>query len=179
MTDAQIMELVKKDQLRYLSVIFDRYADRLFLYFRQMTGDSYLSEDLTQNVFEGVIRSRHAYEERGAFKSWLFRIAKNVLIVHARKQKGRYNVGLNGFDVAEEIPIDNREEYSEQKKQLLKAMEKLKTEHREIIMLTKFENLNYKEVAEIIGISETGVKARVFRAMKSLKKAYFQNVSTR
>ena len=177
MTDAQIMELVKNGQLNYLSEIFERYAGRIQNYFYQMTADRFISEDLTQNVFEAILRSRHNYKEEGSFQYWLFRIAKNVLTDHFRSKKYRNNVRLGEIDVPDNGIKYPDEDLSHNSKRLSKALNLLKSEHREIIILTRFENLTYKEVSEIIGISETGVKARVFRAMKSLRRAYFQNAS--
>ncbi len=173
MTDAELMQLVQDDELRHLGVLFERYSTKLFRYFLKGTGDRMQSEDLTQVVFEKVLRSRHSYRHEVIFAGWLFTIARNTMIERLRSRSRDRTEVIDNYDVMEENDLHSEEELSDRKLQLAKAMQTLKVEHREILMLTRFENLNYQEVAEYIGISETGVKARVFRAMKNLKKAYF------
>ena len=180
MTDGNLMALVKQGQLSHMRTIYERYAGRLLGYFRHLTNDRSLSEDLSQIVFEKVIRSRHTYSEQASFHAWIFRIARNTLAEHYRATTPLRNVATdlsleNGHYSAPDF--ENLTEYGDERtEKLYRALNAIKKEHREILILTRFENLSYQEVADIIGISVTGVKARVFRAMKSLKRAYFQKV---
>jgi len=173
MTDAELMELVQNDELSHLSELYRRYAVKLYRYFLKGTGDTAQSEDLTQVVFEKVLKARHTYRHETVFAGWLFTIARNTMIETLRGRSRRRTEAIENYDVMEDNDQVEKEEIADRKLKLAKAMEQLKDEHREIIQLTRFENLNYQEVAEYIGISETGVKARVFRAMKNLKKVYF------
>ncbi len=173
MTDAELMQRVQDDELRYLGVLFERYSTKLYRYFLKGTGDTNQSEDLTQTVFEKVLMSRHTFRHETIFAGWLFTIARNTMIERHRSQSRQRTEALENYDIMEDNDHLAEEDLNDRKLRLGQAMQSLKTEHREILMLTRFENLNYQEVANYIGISETGVKARVFRAMKNLKKAYF------
>lgn len=173
MTDAELMQRVQNDELRYLGVLFERYSTKLYRYFLKGSGDTNLSQDLTQVVFEKVLKSRHTFRHETVFAGWLFTIARNTMIERHRTHARLRTEVLDNYDIMEEDDHLEAEELQDRKQRLARAMHSLKDEHREILMLTRFENLNYQEVADYIGISETGVKARVFRAMKNLKKAYF------
>lgn len=175
MTDEELMALVRDDDLVQLGVLFDRYHRRLYAYFLKLTHDKMLSEDLVQMVFERVIKSRKSFKELSSFKGWIYRIAKNTLTDNYRGKAIRLDksVSLDGMDIKEEDSAVDNEIMEENKSKLKKALAGLKDEHREIIWLTRFENLDYKETAAVIGLTENAVKARVFRALKSLRKSYF------
>lgn len=173
MTDAELMELVQMDDLSHLGELYRRYSLKLYRYFLKGTGDTAQSEDLTQLVFEKVLKARHTYRYETVFAGWLFTIARNTMIETLRRRSKLRTEAIDNYDVTDDHDQMEKEIIEDRKLKLAWAMEQLKDEHREIIQLTRFENLNYQEVAEYIGISETGVKARVFRAMKNLKKVYF------
>ena len=175
MTDSELMAKVKRGELRYMSEIFKRHHVSIYNYFKKMTGRPSLSEDLTQTVFEKVIRSKHAYNEQSAFKAWLFTMAKNSLMDHYRSNK---KMQITDNQVPDQLVIpDNDSEKldSDLKARVHKALNRIKEEHKEILILTRFENLQYSEAASVIGITENAVKARVFRAIKSFKEAYYNS----
>ena len=172
MTDSELMSKVKEGELRYMSDIFNRHSVSVYNYFKKMTGRSSLSEDLTQTVFEKVIRSKHAYNEQSAFKAWLFTMAKNSLMDHYRSNK---KMMITDSQIPDQVVTPDSEPEkldSDVKARVHKALNRIKDEHKEILILTRFENLQYREAAAIVGITENAVKARVFRAIKSFKEAY-------
>ena len=179
MTDEVLMDHVKNDQLNYLGEIFNRYHLRIYGYFHRMTNNQMLSEDLTQNVFERIIKFRSSYKEKASFQTWIFRIAKNCLMDHFRSKKKLFEQSLDQshLEIAHVEDDDVEQIHQVNKVNMQRAMSQLKEEHREIILLTRFENLSYKEAATVIGLTENAVKARVFRAIKSLRKVYNQNSS--
>ena len=176
-TDEEIMMQVSNGELRKLTILFDKYKDRLYSFFYRLTrGDGSLSNDLSQNVFEKIIKHRGTYKLDFPFKGWMFQIARNVHIDHHRKQKMKYS---DGVDLAK-LPLyaelsDEKLEKKERHKMLHKVIDQLKPEHREVILLTRFENLKYAEVAHIQGVTESAVKVRVHRAIKEMKDMY-QNI---
>lgn len=173
MTDEELIQRVQDDELRYLGDLFERYSTKLYRYFLKGSGDTYLSEDLTQIVFEKVLKSKHTFRHKTVFAGWLFTIARNRMIERHRSHSRQRTEALENYDIMEKNDQLEVEELKDRKLRLARTMQSLKDEHLEILMLTRLENLNYQEVANYIGISEIGVKARVFRAMKNLKKAYF------
>ncbi len=167
MTDEQLMARVAEGDTAKLGTLFRKHHQKIFDYFVRMTHDQALSSDLIQNVFERALRGKHTYRVEYPFIGWIFRIAKNCLMDHYRKRKGQMADEIEPHHASFEPSMDHLDESD-----ISKALAKLSSESREVLILTRFEELKYKEVARIIGISETGVKSRVHRALKQLKEAY-------
>ena len=87
MTDEQLMIEVKQGDLSKATVLFDRYHKHLYNFFVKISFDRDLGQDLTQNVFFRMIKFRHTYRAESNFKSWIFKIARNVNADHYRKNK--------------------------------------------------------------------------------------------
>ncbi|MEL6190423.1 MAG: RNA polymerase sigma factor [Bacteroidota bacterium] len=170
MRDEDVMKLVKNGKLNALSILFDRYHVRLFNFFLRLIDDRDLSEDLVQNVFERIIKYRSTYREGAAVKTWIYQIARNVRVDHFRSQKWHKEEFAeieNEIDVEESSQI--MMEKQEEKKALDQAIQQLPLSYREVLWLGHFEELGYKEVGEILGISVPNVKVRMHRAVKQLK----------
>jgi len=174
-TDEQLMQMVKNDHLDAANQLFLRYKSRIFGFFRQLTGDMVLSEDLTQDVFERMIWYRTSYREGYRFQTWIFQIARNVhldqLNVHNRRS---FLAEQAGYDTAN--PTENPYDpifYQEQQLRLHHALQQLKVSDRELVFLSKFEHLKYQEIARLTGKNEVAVKVAVHRALKQLKAHFF------
>ena len=171
LADEDLMVLVRNGELMQLGVLFRRYHNKLHDYFFRMCRDKDLSSDLVQNVFERALKGRHTYRIEYPFGGWIFRIGKNLLMDHYRANKIK-TTELGHHDQAGDF-----QEPVAEPTRMERALHKLKPEFREVLILTRYEELKYREVAEIVGISETGVKARVHRALRDLKEAYLQTAA--
>lgn len=170
MTDEQLMLQVKAGQINRLSVLFQRYQLPLYNFFVRLTQDEPLSEDLTQNVFERILRYRHSYTAEASFRSWLYQIARNVRADHYRLNKIQVDIYTSLPDLSMEADsFLEQMEIREEEKQLEKAISQLKPEYREVLILGWIEKMKYAEVAEILGISEANVKVRMHRAVNQLR----------
>ncbi len=172
LNDEQVMELVAQGDIKQLSILFDRYHLRLYNYFYKMNYNKALSEDLTQNVFEKIIKHRRTFKNKNAFAPWIFRIARNVNVDNYR---------LNKIKVSEEIEVasmDKEDEgycgNTEQYDILDKAMSMIKPEYKEILVLKRYQGMKYKEIGAILDITENNVKIKAHRAIKSLRKQYYK-----
>ncbi len=165
------MMKVKEGDLDKLGLLFERYNRSLFSFFYRLTSDGSLSEDLVQSVFERMLKYRNTYSGSGAFTTWMFSIARNTHIDHYRKNK-RHN---DTVDLDEERIGGAPPEYAEmdertrRKKILEQALDKLDPEKKEVVLLSRYEGLKYKEIAEIQNVTESAIKVRMFRAMNDLK----------
>lgn len=175
MTDEQLMIQVRDGDIAKAAVLFDRYSGRLYNFFIRLTYDQALSEDLTQNVFEKIIRYKHSFNDHHKFKSWVFQIARNARTDFYKKNKVKVakevdiaNVGLMTNSIADKI------EHQEELKNLEKALQYLHPDQREILILTRFQKLKYAKVAEMMNTSEGAVKVKVHRAIKELRKVFFK-----
>ena len=154
-TDENIMIQVRNGDINKMAILFDRYNVRLYNFFFRLTYDQTLSEDLTQSVFERLIRYRTSFNERYSFKSWLFQIARNIRADHFRNKKLAFadGVDMNQINVFADN-ISNEIEDRENKINLEKAIAQLPEEQREILILTRFQKMKYQQVAEMLGTSE-------------------------
>ena len=135
-----------------------------------------LAEDLTQSVFEKLIKYKESFNGKKSFKAWLFAIVRNTNIDHHRRRK------LDPLDErAPQLPSDERDahqrmEAEEKKKSLMDAINKLPEEEKEILMLSKFERLKYSEISKIMGISESSLKVKAHRSIKKLRTILVNDV---
>jgi RNA polymerase sigma factor (sigma-70 family) len=175
------MDRVKNGELDKLGLLFERYKKPLFGFFYGMHKDRDLSEDLVQNVFVRVLKYRTVFRGDGEFRAWLFHIARNVSHDHFRKK--RVPAGESIEDWQDHLGSDeNRfsQIQSEEEHDLLGlALDKLHPEKKEVLLLSKYQEKKYKEIAEQLGCSEAAVKVKVFRAMQDLKMIYQEMAAKR
>ena len=166
---------VKQGNLDQLGLLFERYHRMLYRFFQNYHQRAEC-QDLVQTVFLRILKYRQQFRENeGEFKTWMFRIARNVNMDLFKKQKRNRTEVLENqpFKIKSEISLN----FGEEKEEILKlrtALQKLDDEKREIIIMSKLEGLNYKEIGDILECSEGAVKVRVFRALKGLRKQFFQ-----
>lgn len=169
--DEELMAEVALGNLDTASVLFERHHVHVYNFLYKMSRDKMLSEDITQEVFYKLIKYRSSYNN-GKFVSWMFTIARNSLTSHYKRSKGKNN----SLDLLEnkltEDTADKNEDYSH----LQKALNKLNPADRELLILNRFQEIKYKELAEIMDSTTGAVKTKVSRALKKLKLIYFEKV---
>ncbi len=165
---------VSNEKLDMLTILFDRYNVRIFNFFNKMIHNRSVSEDLTQDVFYKIMKYRTSYKE-GNFASWIYTVARNIFSSYYQKQKKESTGELN-----EQILKTNdnsiTESNQEELNHLQKAILKLSQDDRELIIMNRYQEIKYHEIAEIIGSTEGAVKVRTHRAIKKLKEIYFQKI---
>jgi RNA polymerase sigma-70 factor (ECF subfamily) len=136
--------------------------------------DKELAFDLTSQVFLKAIKNIQKYEYRGVpFASWLYRIAKSELYQSFRDNKSRRTVNLEShhlFDLVEEF--DDKEEKELRKKVLLESISEMKEDDVQIIEMRFFEKRSFKEIGEILDITENNAKVKSYRIVEKLRKIY-------
>lgn len=170
------MGLVSKGDIKKSSVLFERYHLPIYNYFLKMSRDSALAKDMTQNVFEKMIKYHTSYKNNKNFKGWLFTIARNVKIDHHRSQKMKYTDDTALKNTAAKTCIQGDLEKSEKRDQLFQAMDRLKADEKELLILAKFEKFKYSEVSEMLGLSESAIKVKIHRVMKKLRTILIKEI---
>lgn len=171
-SDNQLMDEVRSGDLDKLGLLFERYKTALFGYFYRNTRCAETSEDLVQSVFLRILKYKSRFSGEGKFTTWMYHIAHNVYTDHFKKNTkistGRLSkVEPKDCETAERLILkDERAQLIEQ------ALFRLNDDQREILVLSRYEGLKYREISEILGCSEGAVKVRVFRAMTNLKQIY-------
>jgi len=175
MTDEALMSAVKNGKLDVASDLYDRYSKRLYNYFVKISMDRTVSNDLMQNTFFRMIKYRHTYRDGNPFKAWMFQIARNVFADHLRKNKMRVSDFADVEQMGDSLAEKNEGEIQSEKEDLLhKSMNKLSAEAREILVLSRYQNMKYEEISSLMDISVPAVKVKVHRAIKKLRDYYFE-----
>ncbi len=165
---------VRSGDLRKLGVLFERYQTPLFNFFLRMNGERAASEDLVQEVFFRILRYRHTFKEGTSFLTWMYSIARNAQMDRFRKAGREVE-----FETQQEYPATQPSAAesleSEQEAALVRrALKKLPQDRRELLVLSRFQNLKYDEIGELLGCQAGAVKVRVFRALRELREIYFE-----
>ena len=120
-----------------------------------------------------AIKNLHKYEFRGVpFVSWLYRIAKSELYQAFRDSKADRTVNIDSIHMANMIEEFEYDESEENKERLLVCLSKLKEEDMQLLELRFFEMRSFKEIGEILEITENNAKVKSFRALEKLKKLF-------
>lgn len=150
--------------------LFRKYYNDALLYTLSLSKDKTLSEDIVSTAFYKALLKTDSDKDAECFKSWLFAVCRNEYFTHLRKSKIRKTAVLdeNMIDDGETVvdTIIKDEDY----RALYRAIELLPDAQRELVTLFYFENVPIKEIATIVGKSETNVKVSLCRARESLKK---------
>lgn len=176
--DNELMLKVRDGDLGKLSFLFERYHRVLFNFFLRSTGNRGLSEDLVQEVFLRLLKYRHTFRADSQFSAWMYHVARNAQIDHFRKHKHEDEAGHDGEDDAfSEIPssgLTPEETLAKRQETCLvrKALAQLSAERREVLILSRYQGLNYEEIATILGCEVGTVKGRVFRAIRELAEVF-------
>ena len=166
---------VKSGQLDLLGLLFERYNRPLYGFFLKLTYDQDLSEDLVQNVFMRIIKYRHTYKGDGKFSTWMFHMARNLFADHYRKEKRKgYKEDISSAEqqLSDGLNAEQQRIVGEELTLLDRAMQTLPEEKREVLVLSKYQGMKYQDIAELLEISESAVKVRIFRALKQLRATY-------
>lgn len=165
---------VRSGQTGLLAELFERHHRQVYGFFVRMTGSRELSEDLTQEVFLRILRYRDTYQPHTAFTPWMYGIARNALIDQLRRRRPESSWDDDG--VAEpqsrEERVDKRLEAKQETAILEKALAGLPADKREVLILSRYQNLRYEEIGRILGCEPNAVKQRVFRAVKALGERF-------
>ncbi len=174
MTDEQIMLAVKGGNLDLASLIYDRYSKLIYNYFLRLSFNREISQDLMQTVFFRLIKYRRSYKPKNKFRSWIFRIARNVFADYLKSDEAaRSNfVDLKEINASIDAEKDDQEK-AEMIRNLQTALTMIPHGHRDILILKGYQQLKNREIAELLNCSENTVKGKVHRAVISLRKAFF------
>ena len=172
LTDEQLMMLINKGDIQMMQSLFERYHIRIYNYCLKLTKNRAVSEDITQDTFYKIIKYRKSFKDK-TFAAWIFTITRNLCIDHLKKNKSSALNTVSLEDKQETNSYEN-DDKNEAIEQLKISLNKLGTLDRELIILSRYEKLKYKDIANIVKISESAVKTRIHRALQKLKLYYFK-----
>ncbi|MEW2920226.1 RNA polymerase sigma factor [Muricauda sp. ANG21] len=177
LTDNTLMMQVKNGDLNKLGLLYERHKKRLFGFFYNLGNNPSVSEDLVQNVFVRILKYRKSYTGEGSFAAWMFQMARNVNYdYHKKAKKQRVSPGISPEDanIGSEDGLNEALEQQGNVFLVKKALNLLPVDKREILLLSKYRELKFYEIGEILGCTEGAAKVRVHRALKDLKTIFLQ-----
>jgi len=175
MTDEELMLAVRDGDLGKLGQLFERYSRVLFDFLSRMTGDPAAAEDLVQDIFVRVLKYRATYRDEGRFETWLFRIARNARADFFRNRPPTEQLA----DAALERPEpaagpDHQFERGRDVARLKRALQMLRDDKRELIVLARYRGMKHEDIAEVLGVDVGTVKVRIHRAVRELRELFLR-----
>ena len=181
--DIRLMLRVRNDEGGAFEELVATYQHRLIAVMHHLVGNADEAEDLAQEVFLRVYRARKKYRPRSKFSTWLFTIANNLALNALRTRSRKPVVPLNlndsgplGPRPAEQLVRDRagsptaRIQNQELVAIIRQALEGLNERQRMAVLLNKFEDMNYAEIAEVMGLTTQAVKSLLSRARTNLRQ---------
>lgn len=180
--DIRLMLRVREDDAQAFAELVELYHHRLVTVMHHLVGNTEEAEDLAQEVFLRVFRGRKKYHPKAKFSTWLFTIANNLALNILRTRQRKPTIPLNlrdsgplGPRPAEQLVLDRADQPEDriQKREMAdivkQAIETLNERQRIAVVLNKFEDMNYAEIAEVMGLTTKGVKSLLSRARENLR----------
>jgi len=175
MTDDRLMQDVRDGRVEELAVLYERHHVPVFNFFLRMTGNRAASEDLLQEVFTRILKHRATYRGEDRFAVWMYTIARNVHFDHLRKTRDAFSLDDQFEDVPSPEPVPEDRVIQGQEADLVRrALARLSPRKQELLVLSRFQNLKYREIAELLHCPEGTVKGLIHRAIRELGEAYRQ-----
>src|ERR1700689_5503374 len=176
--DTQLMIRVQRDDASSFGELLSRNRNLVVNYLARMVVNRAIAEELAQDVFIRVYRSRRTYEPTAKFSTWLYRITTNVALNHFRDEKRTQNqVSLDVQDTVQvrrealdRAPlIEDRLVREVVARQIRHAIRTLPPKQRAAVIMHKYDEMDYAQIARILGCSPSAVKALMFRAYETLR----------
>jgi RNA polymerase sigma factor (sigma-70 family) len=174
-SDEMLMQLVKEGDLDKSAILFERYQQKVYNYFMRNTFNKDLSMDMSQNTFFRMLNYRLTYKPQMLFKSWLFGIARNVWLDNF---KSKY-ANTDSLDHIKTDYLIDKEQDKFENEALYHALGALNPDDRELIVMSRFQDIKYEEIAVIMSLSVSAVKVKIHRAIKKLRAFYFEENSNK
>jgi RNA polymerase sigma-70 factor (ECF subfamily) len=176
MTDSQLIREIKDGNVQLYSELMRRYQRKILAFIYHMLKSAkleLLAEDLCSESFYKAYRSLHSFREVDAsFSTWLYTIARNTVLSELRKQKTG-NVSLDEIGFMPTASLDSVPEHrllrSERMSMVREAINSLPEKQRSALILREYDQLDYQEIASILGQTVSSVKSLLFRARSSVK----------
>jgi RNA polymerase sigma-70 factor (ECF subfamily) len=182
--DIRLMLRVRDDDAEAFAELVELYHHRLVTVMRHLVGNNEEAEDLAQEVFLRVYRGRKKYHPKAKFSTWLYTIANNLALNVLRTRQRKPTIPLNVRDSgplgprpAEQLVLDRADLPHQRMQQqeltviVQQALETLNERQRIAVVLNKFEDMNYAEIAEVMGLTTKAVKSLLSRARDNLRVA--------
>lgn len=183
-SDEDLMARYKEGDPRAFELLLKRHERPVFRFIFRMVKNRELANDLLQETFLRVVKNAARYSRKAKFTTWLYTIARNQCIDALRKASHRRHPSLDqayggdpeGRTLMEKLPGRggdgfDRTDAHEVRGRIEAALARLSEEQREVFVMREFQRLKFKDIAEVIGVSENTIKSRMRYALENLRLA--------
>jgi RNA polymerase sigma-70 factor (ECF subfamily) len=180
--DAEIMLRLKAGELECFDYLMNKYRRPIVHFMYRMVHNQAIAEEMAQEVFLRIYRSRETYRAEARFTTWLYRIATNLAVNHARDTKNERTaptVHLDEpdpetgslHDVADETPTIEADMMRAERMKAIKAhVMALPERQRSAVLMHKYQEMDYKQIGAVLKLSESATKSLLFRAYQTLRE---------
>ncbi len=173
-SEQEIIEAAKKDLLHFKK-LYNKYYEQIFRYVYQRMDDKDTAHDVTSQVFLKSMNNLNKFKYKGVpFSAWLFRIASNEVIQFYKDKKSERTVQIQ-TDYIQDIVANESELRREQLSIVIEEIAELPAKELELIELRYFEKRPFKEISQILNITESNAKVRIHRIVAKLKQSLKNN----
>ena len=182
LSDAEVMLRVKAGDEPAFDYLVQKYRRPMVSFMYRMAHNAAAAEDLAQEVFLRVYRSRGSYEASAKFTTWLYRIATNLAVNHARDTRHERPENMASLDEADEETgttmdvadtspnVEEKLVKQERLKAIRQKVENLPERQRLAVLMHKYQQMDYKQIGEVLNLSESATKSLLFRAYETLRE---------
>jgi len=171
LSDEDIITRVGEGDIEAFGILVKRYENFVYTLIRGIVSSEDSAKDISQEAFLRAYRALRRFEKKSSFKTWLYRIAYNTALNHLKRNK----IPDEALDIEPAAPDDCNENIP-LRMAIRKLVDRLKPEHKVIIILHYFDDLKYEEIAEVLSCPIGTVKIRLFRAKQELKMLWEKHV---
>ena len=176
-SDHALMRAVRDGELDALGELFERHHGPLYGFLLKLTGNRAAAEDIAQTVFQRMLKYRHTYRDDGSFTAWMYHLARRCAADHFRRANAAPHATdpADLHDHADDAPHAAQNASTRDDHALLHAaLARLDRDDREVLLLSRFQELSFAEISGILECSVGAAKVRAHRALRELREVYFR-----
>jgi RNA polymerase sigma-70 factor (ECF subfamily) len=182
LTDAEIMLRAKAGDESAFAYLVQKYRRPMVSFMYRMSHNAAAAEDLAQEVFLRVYRSRTSYEASAKFTTWLYRIATNLAVNHARDTRHERPENMASLDEPDEetgttmdvadssLTVEQQILRRERMDAIRNKVQALPERQRMAVIMHKYQQMDYRQIGEVLKLSESATKSLLFRAYETLRE---------
>jgi RNA polymerase sigma-70 factor (ECF subfamily) len=176
--DVELMLRVKEGDAASFALLLERHRSPVIHFLYRMVQNQAVAEELAQEVFLRVYRARSSYEPTAKFTTWLFRIAMHLALNSLRdgkNERGQESLDLGADETASRQVPDRRPTveqdlvYQVRLEEVRQAVQALPAKQRAAVLMHKYQEMEYSQIAKVLSCSESAVKSLLFRAYETLR----------
>ncbi len=179
--DAEVMLRVRAGDETAFAYLVQKYRRPMVSFMYRMSHNAAAAEDLAQEVFLRVYRSRESYEASAKFTTWLYRIATNLAVNHARDTRHERPENMVSLDEPDEetgLTVDVPDGSATAEETIMKRermaairqrVQALPERQRTAVIMHKYQQMDYRQIADVLKLSESATKSLLFRAYETLR----------